>query len=240
MPSFSIDLNCDMGEMPGAQDEEIMAFVSSINIACGFHAGDASTMRQTAKLAIQKGLNIGAHPSFFDLEGFGRRNMELAPEEVYAIVVQQIETLKIIVESEGGKLTHVKPHGALYNMAAQDFRLAEALAQALIHVDRNLVFVGLAGSQLIKAGRRVQLRTMSEVFADRTYLADGSLTPRSLPDAFVTDPRLAASKILSLLTDKRIEADTVCIHSDLPHALSFAQNLYHELARLNIHIKKPS
>src|SRR5688572_24711438 len=181
--SQSIDLNCDMGESFGAwkmgRDAELMDYVSSVNIACGFHAGDPTVIRKTVETGIKKGVAIGAHPSFPDLQGFGRRAMALSPQEVFDTVLYQTSAVKGICEALGVKLNHVKPHGALYNQAAKDKSLAEAIAEAVKSIDKNLIFYGLSGSFLISEAEKIGLKTASEVFADRSYQTDGSLTPRT-------------------------------------------------------------
>lgn len=243
-----VDLNCDMGESFGAyrlgHDEEILAYITSANIACGFHAGDASTMRKTVRLALEHHVAIGAHPGLQDLVGFGRRRMDISPQEAYDIVVYQIGALWGFVKSEGGTLAHVKPHGELYNMAAKDAKLAEAVAEAVYKVDPGLILFGLAGSELIKAGQRIGLRTASEVFADRTYQADGTLTPRREPNAIITDEKQALSQVIRMVkegkvwtqqqVDISIQADTICVHGDGPNALEFARNIRAALTEAGI------
>jgi 5-oxoprolinase (ATP-hydrolysing) subunit A len=240
---MKIDLNCDMGEAFGAwqmgQDAVLMEYITSANIACGFHAGDASIMRRTVELAIEKGVKIGAHPSFPDLQGFGRRNMSLSPSEVYDICVYQIGALLGFVRSFGVSMHHVKPHGALYNMAAQDPKLAKAIAEAVKAVQPNLILYGLAGSCLISEARKVGLKTASEVFADRTYQNDGSLTPRSQPDALIENTQIAVNQVVKMIkegiviatdgTPVTIQADTVCVHGDGLHAVEFVKMLQKSL-----------
>lgn len=235
----SVDLNCDLGESFGAyrlgRDEEIVPLVTSVNIACGFHAGDPGTMRRTVRLAMDRQAAIGAHPGLPDLNGFGRRNMDISPQEAYELVVYQVGALDGFVRSEGGVMRHVKPHGALYNMAARDPALAEAVAEAIYRVNPALILFGLSGSELIRAGKKTGLATASEVFADRTYQADGSLTPRSEPDALIADPERAAMQVLRMVkegtvrsrqgTDVPILAQTVCIHGDGKDAPLFAGRL---------------
>ncbi|ANB59239.1 LamB/YcsF family protein [Anoxybacteroides amylolyticum] len=246
-----IDLNGDMGESFGVyrlgNDEAMMDYLTSVNIACGFHAGDPLVMRKTVQMAIKKGVAIGAHPGFPDLFGFGRRAMSITREEAYAYVVYQIGALLAFVRAEGGKMTHVKPHGALYNLAAKDVSLAEAIAQAVYDVDPTLILYGLAGSQLIAAGKKVGLRTASEVFADRTYQRDGSLTPRNAPQSLITDEQEAVAQVIKMVNegyvrtlegiDVPIEAETVCIHGDGPNALAFAKTLYEALQQEGIDIR---
>lgn len=215
-----------------AGDRELMAIVSSANIACGFHAGDRSTMRQTVDLAVKHGVAVGAHPSFRDREGFGRRTMNVDAGEVFDIVTEQINALKDICAASGTGLRHVKPHGALYNQAAKDEELARAIASAVIAVDDTLILFGLAGSLLISEGIKCGLRTASEAFADRTYQADGSLTPRTAANALITDSGRAVEQVLGMIDRQMvttidgqnvsIAADTICIHGDGPHAVEFA------------------
>lgn len=246
-----IDLNCDMGEGFGVyllgNDEAIMDYVTSVNIACGFHAGDPLIMRKTVQMAIKKGVAIGAHPGFPDLLGFGRRAMSITPDEAYAYVVYQIGALSAFVQAEGGKMTHVKPHGALYNLAAKEASLAKAIAQAVYDVNPALILYGLAGSELITAGKKIGLRTASEVFADRTYQQDGSLTPRNALQALIADEQEAVAQVLKMVNegyvrtlqgvDVPIQAETVCIHGDGSNALAFAKKLYETLHQEGIEIR---
>lgn len=234
-----IDLNCDMGESFGrytlGSDPDLMNEISSANIACGFHAGDPAVMRRTVRMAIEKGVAIGAHPGLPDLEGFGRRRMEVSPEEVFDMVTYQLGALQAFARQEGGIVRHVKPHGALYNMAAADKPLAEAIAAAVHAIDSSIVLFGLSGSELIHAGQQYGLKTAAEVFADRTYQEDGSLTPRSRPGSLIEDPSQAVGQVLQMVkkgtvttvsgAEIQIQAETVCIHGDGAHALSFAQML---------------
>lgn len=231
---MKIDLNADIGEgCPG--ERELLPLVTSVNIACGFHAGDASTMLQVVRQALQAGVAIGAHPSFPDRENFGRTAMQLPPEEVYALVIYQVGALKALTESAGGRLVHVKPHGMLYNQAARDKALAQAIARAVKAVDPSLTLVGLAGSESIRAARMQGLMTREEVFADRGYQADGTLVPRGQPGALIEDVEMAIRQTLDMvqhgqvqsLTGERVAvtAHTVCLHGDSPQALSFAHQL---------------
>ncbi|MFS0553993.1 LamB/YcsF family protein [Brevibacillus sp. 179-C9.3 HS] len=245
-----VDLNCDMGESFGAyrigNDQAILRYVSSANVACGFHAGDPGTMRKTVQLALEAGVAIGAHPGFADLVGFGRRNMEISPEEAYDLVVYQIGALHAFVQAEGGVMQHVKPHGALYNMAASRPALAESIALAIYKVNPELVLYGLAGSELTRAGEKIGLVTAHEVFADRTYQQDGTLTPRSQPNAMITDQQQSLQQVIRMVTeglvrteqgvDIPIQADTICIHGDSAHALEFAQSIHQALAGAGITI----
>ncbi|MEO8042107.1 MAG: 5-oxoprolinase subunit PxpA [Acidobacteriota bacterium] len=244
----TIDLNCDMGEGCG-NDAELMKFISSTNIACGFHAGDRATMTETVELALKHNVAIGAHPSYRDLENFGRTAMSLPSKEVFAIVVEQIEELRKICKLHGALLHHVKPHGALYNQAAKDHELAAAIAEAIASVDRDLILYGLSGSHLISEAGSVGLRTASEVFADRTYQSDGSLTPRSERDALITDPEKAVAQALQMIRSKTVtatkgeiiptEADTLCIHGDGEHAVEFVKAIRESLAKANVRVTAP-
>lgn len=249
-----IDINCDMGESFGiyklGRDEEILDYVTSANIACGFHAGDPSTMRKTVKMALEKQIGIGAHPGFSDLAGFGRRYIDISPEEVYDLVIYQLGALQAFVKSEGGKLQHVKPHGALYNMAAKSFPISEAIAEAIYRVEPDLILFGLAGSELIKAGKKVGLRSASEVFADRTYQEDGSLTPRRDANALIKERSVAVNQVIQMIIHGKvatssgkeipIKADTICIHGDSEKALDFAKFISSCLNESEITVTKVS
>jgi len=250
---LSVDLNCDMGESFGAwrmgNDAELMDHVSSVNIACGFHAGDPTTMRKTVEMAVEKGVAIGAHPSYPDLQGFGRRDMSLSMQEVFDIVLYQVSSLKGICEASGGKLHHVKPHGALYNRAARDGELAHGIARAIWKIDSDLVLYGLSGSYLITEAKNYGLRTASEVFADRTYTADGTLTPRSRPDALIENTRDAVNQVLQMIKSGTvtavtgetipIKAETIGIHGDGDHAVEFAREIERALIEGSIEISPP-
>ena len=234
---FRVDINCDLGESFGryrlGEQKEILKYVTSANIACGFHAGDPSVMRETVKLAIENGVKIGAHPGLPDLSGFGRREMKITPQEGYDMVVYQIGALNGFLTTFGEQMQHVKPHGALYNMAAKDAKLAEAIAQAVYDISPSLVLFGLANSELTTAGEKIGLRTAHEVFADRTYQSDGSLTSRQQSDALITDTDKSVTQVVKMViegkvisqqnTEVLINADTICIHGDSEHAVSFAK-----------------
>ncbi|WP_188068154.1 LamB/YcsF family protein [Brevibacillus brevis] len=244
----TVDLNCDMGESFGAyqlgNDQEILSYITSANVACGFHAGDPATMRKTVQMALKAGVAIGAHPGFADLVGFGRRNMEISPEEAYDLVVYQIGALQGFVRAEGGVMHHVKPHGALYNMAATRPALAESIALAIYKVNPELVLYGLAGSELTRAGEKIGLITAHEVFADRTYQQDGTLTPRSQPNAMITDQHQSLQQVIRMVkeglvltqqdVDIPIQADSICIHGDSAHALEFAESIQQALVEAGI------
>ena len=250
MTKLRVDLNCDVGESFGryqlGDDADIMSSVTSANIACGFHAGDPSVMRQTVRLAARAGVAVGAHPGFPDLSGFGRRELQASPAEVEALVLYQIGALTAMVGAEGGRLQHVKPHGALYNMAARDRVLADAIARAAAAVSPRLVLVGLSGSCLLEAGREAGLDVASEVFADRAYEAGGELRDRSHPDAVIGDPELVTERVLLMVREGivrattgelvAVRADTVCIHGDTPDAARMATTLRAGLERAGISV----
>ena len=247
----TIDLNCDLGESFGAykigKDEEVLSFISSANIACGFHAGDPHVINQTVQLAKKYGVAIGAHPGFQDLVGFGRRAMAVSPKDVYDLVLYQIGALAAFCKAHEVKLSHVKPHGALYNMAAVDTNLAEAIAKAVSIFDPTLSLYGLAGSKLIEAGEKYGLHTVSEVFADRTYQPDGTLTPRTRGDAVIHDSYVAIKQVLQMVKEQTVQtttgeiipikADSICVHGDNDHALQFVQELRLALTNESITIK---
>ncbi|MFG6147916.1 LamB/YcsF family protein [Halobacillus sp. B23F22_1] len=252
--SYAVDINCDMGESFGTyvmgRDEEILDFVTSANIACGFHAGDPTTMRKTVKMALEKNVGIGVHPGLQDLAGFGRRNINISPREAYELVVYQIGALHAFVKAEGTQLQHVKPHGALFNMAAKDAALSEAIAEAVYDVNPELILFGLSGSELVKAGEKTGLKTANEVFSDRTYQNDGSLTSRSESNALITNADEAIQQVVRMVKESKvksvdggdisIQADTICIHGDGSHALDFAQNISSTLKESAIKINKIS
>ncbi len=234
-----IDLNCDMGESFGTYtigaDADLMQHITSANIACGAHAGDPDVMDRTVRLAKKHGVAIGAHPGFPDLAGFGRRMIDFSPEEIYRTVVYQVGGLQAFCNVHQVKMQHVKPHGALYNLAARDRATADAIAQAVYNVDSSLIVYGLAGSELLTAGRERGLRVGSEVFADRTYQPDGSLTPRKESGALIEHVTTAIQQVEQMVksgvakavdgTLIEIEADTVCVHGDGTHAVKFAKEL---------------
>ncbi len=244
----SIDLNADLGEGEPSEGE-LLKFVSSANIACGFHAGDPSSMTASIRAAHAAGVAVGAHPSLADRENFGRRELPVTPNEVFALVAYQVGAFRAIAASLGVRPNHVKPHGALYNMAARDSALAEAVAHALLAVDRSLVLFAPGGSALAQAGEAIGLRVAREVFADRNYQPDGTLVPRAQPDALLHDAEKAAERVLRILrenvvraidgSDFAIEADTICVHGDTPTAVAFARKLRAELAGAGIRLAAP-
>jgi 5-oxoprolinase (ATP-hydrolysing) subunit A len=246
-----IDLNCDMGESFGrytiGADDQIISSITSANIACGFHAGDPVTMRKSVRLALDQSVSIGAHPGLDDLSGFGRRNMSITPQEVYDIVVYQIGALHGFVLAEGAVLNHVKPHGALYNMAAVNAELAEAIAEAVYKINPELILYGLSGSELIKAGKKLGLKTANEVFADRTYQEDGTLTPRIRENALIKNEGDAVAQVLKMVKEQSvfsttgievpIKADTICIHGDGDHSVEFARKIHNVLRENGVEVR---
>lgn len=231
-----VDLNADIGEFSSVHDAEndqrLLRTITSGNIACGFHAGNPVVMRHTVRLAVQAGVAIGAHPSFNDVENFGRREMRLEPEAITDLVVHQVAALADIATGEGVWLRHVKPHGALYNMAARDKDIAEAIASAVSFLDGTLRLVGLPGSQLLSAGMRRGLSVATEGFADRSYESDGSLTPRHIAGAVLTESATVVERAVRMVRDGRVVArdgsnvslkvDTICVHGDTPGAAELA------------------
>jgi len=250
MSMLRIDLNSDMGESFGAwslgADAEMMALVSSANIACGFHAGDPQVMQTTVRLAKQHRVGVGAHPGYPDLVGFGRRSLAMSAEEVEASVLYQIAALAGMAKAEGVALVHVKAHGALYNDAATHRPLAAAIARAIARFDPKLILVGLAGSELLQAGAAAGLHVASEVFADRAYNADGTLRSRRLPGAMILDPERAAQQVIQMIqngyvttyesTQLSIQVDTVCLHGDTPGAPAIAAAVRRQLEAAGIQI----
>lgn len=235
-----------MGEGIG-NDALIMPFISSANIACGFHAGDDDTIKQTIELALKHGVAIGAHPSFNDRGNFGRTPMDVSQNELYDLISIQLNRIIQIAEQLNAKIHHVKPHGALYNMAAKDAAMSSTIAKAVKNIDYGLVLYGLSNSYLINEAKAIGITTASEVFADRTYTDDGTLTPRSQPNALIEDEAMAIEQVLKMITAKNvystsgkiitINADTVCIHGDGVHAVSFAKKINETLKQNNIAIK---
>jgi UPF0271 protein len=241
-----VDINCDMGESFGiyqlGYDQEVMPYISSANIACGFHAGDPQWMRRTVNLAEQVGVAIGAHPGLPDLMGFGRRELKVSPEEVRNYVIYQIGALQAFTRTK--KLQHVKPHGALYNAGANNKELARATAEAIYQVDPNLILVGLAGSIWLQAGNEIGIKVAREVFADRALNPDGTLVPRNQPGAVIHDSTEVVNRVLKIVTEGKVitingeeiplSGDTICLHGDNPRVVVLARTLNQELAAVGI------
>jgi len=240
-----IDLNCDLGE-GYTTDALIMPLISSANIACGYHAGGGELMRETSRLALQHDVAIGAHPSFDDRDGFGRREMHLSSDEIYQIVLDQVNTIRKAAEEEGAVLHHVKPHGALYNMAAKDAMVADAISRAIKAIDDSLILYGLPNSASERSAAKLELRFYREVFSDRTYTDQGMLTPRNQPNAMIETTEQSVAQVLQIILHKTlqsttgqeipIKADTVCIHGDGENAVVFAQEVNRALHQNKITI----
>ena len=246
-----IDLNSDVGESFGAYrigaDAELVPHVTSVNVACGFHAGDPTVMRETVRLARAVGASVGAHPGFPDLVGFGRRELRASAREIEDMVVYQIGALAAVAQAEGVALAHVKAHGALYNMAARDRVLADAVAAAVRAVDRSLVLFGLPDSELLRAGEAAGLPVASEGFADRAYAPDGSLAPRTAAGSVLHDPDVVVRRAIDMIARGRVVAtdgseltfrvDTLCVHGDTPGAPALARRLREGLQRHGIDVR---
>jgi UPF0271 protein len=246
-----IDLNCDLGESFGhyviGNDEQVLPLISSANVACGFHAGDFSEMKRTVARAKKNDVAVGAHPGLPDLEGFGRREMDVTPSEVYDMVVYQIGALQAVAKAQGVALNHVKPHGALYHMASDQEKYAKAVVQAVADVNTDLLLFGMDGTFLTSVGEKVGLHVVYEAFADRTYQRDGSLTSRSLPNALITDTNQALKQVVQMLQEGtvttaesekiKLRAETICVHGDGTAALAFAATIRSELQNCGIKIE---
>jgi UPF0271 protein len=251
MNRVSIDLNADVGEGSGF-DAELVPLVSSVNIACGAHAGGLGTMRLTVALALRHGAAVGAHPGFADPEHFGRRELPVLPEEAAALVISQATLLQEVASGLGARVTHIKLHGALYNLASRNSAIAAAVVDAIARRGRESgspwTLVALAGSQMVSIGRAQGLTVVGEAFADRTYGREGMLTPRSTPGAVITDEDAAVRQALRIATERTVvatdgmqipvDADTICLHGDSPHAISFARRIRAELAAAGIEVRR--
>ena len=245
-----IDLNCDLGESFGnfkiGNDKEVIPLITSANIACGFHAGDPNVMAKTVQSAKQNNIGVGAHPGFPDLQGFGRRNLDMTHDEIYNMVVYQIGALKLFCDIEGVALNHVKPHGALYQMGAKDPIIAQVIAQAVYDIDPHIIFVGLSNSYLIDEAKKLGLKTASEVFADRRYESNGQLVSRKQENAVITDTQEALEQVIKMVTKRKvttidgkeidISADTICVHGDGKHALEFVKQIRKQLSIVEVDI----
>jgi UPF0271 protein len=239
---MAVDLNADVGE--GMDDAALLPFLTSANVACGLHAGDPTVMDATVEQALARGVRVGAHPGYPDRENFGRIRMDLPAAAVERLVLYQIAALEGFVRSRGARLTHVKPHGALYHAAAQSWDVARAIAAGVLRAGTGLVVVAQPGTKLLEAAREAGLPAAAEAFADRRYRSDGTLVPRTEPDALLTDPEEAAGQALSLARDRfvvardgsriAVEADTICVHGDTPGAPEIARRIREELRREGI------
>jgi UPF0271 protein len=251
MIMYKVDLNCDLGESFGAytlgMDDKVIPYISSANIACGYHASDPIVMRKTVELAQKNGVQIGAHPGFPDLLGFGRRNMEILPSEAKAYTLYQMGALYAFCKSCNIPLIHIKPHGALYNMAGKDYSLAKSICEAIYEFDSNLILLALSNSEMVKAANDTGLRVAKEVFADRAYEEDGSLVARTKQGAMITDEAEAIKRVVRMIKkgkvqtitgkDIPIEVDSVCVHGDGVKALEFVIEINKTLETEGIEIK---
>ena len=243
-----VDLNADLGEGAG-HDEELLTLVTSANIACGFHAGDADTMHECISTARDHGVGVGAHPSLFDRENFGRKEFPVTPDEVFEGVTYQLGVFQAIASDLGVRPNHVKPHGALYNMAARDEMIAKQITRAILAVDSSLILFAPANTALAQAGQAGKLHVACEVFADRNYLGDGALVPRSHPDALLNDPTEAATRVLRMLREGKVrsvdgidvdvQAETICVHGDTPGTVEFARALRSQLEQAGVELRAP-
>ncbi len=247
---YRVDLNSDLGESFGAYtigcDEKVLPLVTSANVACGFHASDPVVMKKTIKMAEMAGIQVGAHPGYPDLMGFGRRNMSVTPEEAKAYTLYQLGALYAFCRSDGLRMQHVKPHGALYNMAGKDYALAAGICEAVREFDPDLIVLALSGGELLRCAQDMGLRVASEVFADRAYEEDGSLVNRRKEGAMITDEDLAIKRVIRMITEQKvtaisgkdidIRADSICVHGDGPKALAFVQKIREALKAENIEL----
>jgi UPF0271 protein len=243
---MTIDINCDMGEGM-SHDEEIMPFISSANIACGAHAGDLDTMRRTVEACMKHNVAIGAHPGFDDKENFGRTPMHLSFGELYDLVSRQLVEMNKICKELNATLHHVKPHGAMYNMAAKDPEMSKTIAKAIYNFNSKLIYYGLSGSWMISEAKKIGLQTAQEVFADRTYQTNGSLTPRTNERALIQDENEMLNQVLLMIKQNKVEAinkslikiqaETICIHGDGEHALQFSRAIHQRLKQEGITIQ---
>ena len=246
--NLSVDINADLGEGAG-HDDELFELISSANIATGFHAGDSDTMHAAVCAAKEHGVAVGAHPSFFDRENFGRKELNIAYQEVLDAVVYQLGIFQAIASALDVRPSHVKPHGALYNMAVRDAKLADAIARAIESVDSKLILFAPDKSELARAGEAHGLQIAREIFADRNYLNDGWLVPRTRRDALLHDPKEAAARVLRMLregkvrsvegSDVDVRGETICVHGDTPGAVEFARELRTRLESEGVRIRAP-
>lgn len=248
---YQVDLNCDLGESFGnyklGMDDKVIPMITSANVACGYHASDPVVMNKTIAMAKEHGIEVGAHPGFPDLMGFGRRNMNVSPAEAKAYTLYQLGALDAFCRVHGMKMQHVKPHGAMYNMAAKDYQLAKAICEAIYEFDKELIVMGLSGGELVRAGKDMGLRTALEVFADRAYEEDGSLVDRRKDGAMITDENVAIERVVRMVKEQKvtaitgkdipIKADSVCVHGDGVKALEFVKKIRERLTEEGIALK---
>ena len=248
---MEININCDLGETSKfcstENDPQLLGIVNSANVACGYHAGDEPTMKKTVEISKKNGVSIGAHPSFNDKENFGRKRLNLPSAEIEKLVIDQINILSNIANNKGMKVTHVKPHGALNNMACEDFELANTIAKSIIQTNKELIFLVPAGSEMEKAGKKLKMKVASEIFADRNYEDDGNLVSRSKSNALITDPEIAKKHVIKMVQNQSIncfsgkqikcEIDSICVHGDGKSAVSTAKMIKRGLIESGVNLK---
>tara|TARA_Y100001970_G_scaffold125713_1_gene155520 strand:+ start:158 stop:931 length:774 start_codon:yes stop_codon:yes gene_type:complete len=248
---MEININCDLGETSKfcstENDPQLLGIVNSANVACGYHAGDEPTMKKTVEISKKNGVSIGAHPSFNDRENFGRKRLRLSPKEITSLIIDQINILAEIAEKNSMKVTHVKPHGALNNMACEDFELANTIAKSIIQTNKELIFLVPAGSEMEKAGKKLKMKVASEIFADRNYEDDGNLVSRSKSNALITDPEIAKKHVIKMVQNQSIncfsgkqikcEIDSICVHGDGKSAVSTAKMIKRGLIESGVNLK---
>ena len=248
---MEININCDLGETSKfcstENDPQLLGIVNSANVACGYHAGDEPTMKKTVEISKKNGVSIGAHPSFNDRENFGRKRLSLSPKEITSLIIDQINILAEIAEKNSMKVTHVKPHGALNNMACEDFELANTIAKSIIQTNKELIFLVPAGSEMEKAGKKLKMKVASEIFADRNYEDDGNLVSRSKSNALITDPEIAKKHVIKMVQNQSIncfsgkqikcEIDSICVHGDGKSAVNTAKMIKRGLIESGVNLK---
>jgi len=248
---MEININCDLGETSKfcstENDPQLLSIVNSANVACGYHAGDEPTMKKTVEISKKNGVSIGAHPSFNDRENFGRKRLSLSPKEITSLIIDQINILAEIAEKNSMKVTHVKPHGALNNMAFEDFELANTIAKSIIQTNKELIFLVPAGSEMEKAGKKLKMKVASEIFADRNYEDDGNLVSRSKSNALITDPEIAKKHVIKMVQNQSIncfsgkqikcEIDSICVHGDGKSAVNTAKMIKRGLIESGVNLK---
>ena len=248
---MEININCDLGETSKfcstENDPQLLSIVNSANVACGYHAGDEPTMKKPVDISKKNGVSIGAHPSFNDRENFGRKRLSLSPKEITSLIIDQINILAEIAEKNSMKVTHVKPHGALNNMACEDFELANTIAKSIIQTIKELIFLVPEGSEMEKAGKKLKMKVASEIFADRNYEDDGNLVSRSKSNALITDPEIAKKHVIKMVQNQSIncfsgkqikcEIDSICVHGDGKSAVSTAKMIKRGLIESGVNLK---
>ena len=248
---MEININCDLGEASKfcstENDPLLLGIVNSANVACGYHAGDEPTMKKTVEISKKNGVSIGAHPSFNDPENFGRKRLNLSSKEITKLIIDQIEILSAIAEKKSVKVTHVKPHGALNNMACENFELASVIAKSIIQINKSLIFLVPTGSEMEKAGKKLNMKIAAEIFADRNYEDDGNLVSRSKPNALITDPEMAKQHVIKMVKNQALncfsgkqikcEIDSVCVHGDGKSAVKTAKEIKDGLIKSGVILK---